>query len=136
MSSGKNSPDAGRRSRVGFPALVFLAALALLSLTLPPLWQVVRAEGPKPDQAPTATSPHPVQLDAQHRPITAGGFVPSGPIVFEDASERAGLARWTHSMGTPAKTYLLETKGSGVGLIDYDNDGWLDLYIVNGSNFD
>ena len=80
-------------------------------------------------------SPHPLQLDAQHRPITAGGFVTTGPIVFEDASGNAGLTKWTHKMGTPTKTYIVETKGSGVGLIDYDNDGWLDVYIVNGSTF-
>jgi hypothetical protein len=30
-------------------------------------------------------------------------------------------------MGTPEKTYILETVGSGVALIDYDNDGWLDI---------
>ena len=84
----------------------------------------------------TAESPHAVQLDAQKRPITAGGFVKSGPVVFEDVSERAGLAKWTHKMGTPAKTYLVETKGSGIGLIDYDKDGWLDIYVVNGSTFD
>jgi enediyne biosynthesis protein E4 len=83
-----------------------------------------------------AESPHAVQLDAQKRPITAGGFVKSGPVVFEDVSEKAGLAKWTHKMGTPAKTYLVETKGSGIGLIDYDKDGWLDIYIVNGSTFD
>src|SRR6266567_8316047 len=81
------------------------------------------------------SSPHPVQLDAQHRPITAGGFVKSGPVVFEDASEKSGLAKWTHKMGTPVKDYIVETKGSGVGLIDYDNDGWLDIYLVNGSTF-
>jgi enediyne biosynthesis protein E4 len=83
-----------------------------------------------------AESPHPVQLDAQHRPITAGGFVKSGPVIFEDISEKAGLTTWTHKMGTPAKTYLVETKGSGIGLIDYDDDGWLDIYVVNGSTFD
>ncbi len=77
-----------------------------------------------------------MQLDAEHRPITEGGFVKSGPIVFEDDSEKAGLTKWTHKMGTPAKTYLVETKGSGIGLIDYDNDGWLDIYVVNGSTFD
>jgi hypothetical protein len=83
-----------------------------------------------------AESPHSIQLDAQHRPITAGGFVKSGPVIFEDISEKAGLTKWTHKMGTPAKTYLVETKGSGIGLIDYDNDGWLDIYVVNGSTFD
>jgi hypothetical protein len=81
------------------------------------------------------TSLHPVQMDEQHRPITAGGFVKSGPVVFEDASEKSGLTKWTHKMGGPAKDYIVETKGSGVGLIDYDNDGWLDIYLVNGSTF-
>ena len=81
-------------------------------------------------------TPHPPLTDALHRPITAGGFVKTGPIVFEDVSEKAGLTRWTHKMGTPAKDYIIETKGSGVGLIDYDNDGWLDIYIVNGSTVD
>ena len=83
-----------------------------------------------------ATSPHAMQLDAEHRPITEGGFVKTGPIVFQDVSEKAGLTHWTHKMGTPAKKYIVETKGSGVGLIDYDNDGWLDIYVVNGSTFD
>ena len=39
-------------------------------------------------------------------------------------------------MGTAQKKYILEADGSGVGLIDYDNDGWLDIYIVNGSTYD
>ena len=39
-------------------------------------------------------------------------------------------------MGTAQKKYILETDGSGVGLIDYDNDGWLDIYLVNGSTYD
>jgi hypothetical protein len=39
-------------------------------------------------------------------------------------------------MGTADKKYILETDGSGVGLIDYDNDGWLDIYLVNGSTYD
>ncbi len=77
-----------------------------------------------------------MQLDAEHRPITEGGFVKTGPIIFEDVSEKAGLTHWIHKMGTPEKKYIVETKGSGVGLIDYDNDGWLDIYVVNGSTFD
>jgi hypothetical protein len=76
--------------------------------------------------------------DAEKRPITAGGFVDKshGTIVFEDATKAAGLSKWNHVMGTPDKKYILETDGSGVGLIDYDNDGWLDIYMVNGSTYD
>ena len=39
-------------------------------------------------------------------------------------------------MGSPQKNFIVETNGSGVCLIDYDNDGWLDIYLVNGSTFD
>ncbi len=74
--------------------------------------------------------------DTQKRPITAGGFVDAGPVVFEDASKASGLSKWQHVMGTLQKKYILETDGSGVGLIDYDNDGWLDIYLVNGSTYD
>lgn len=79
---------------------------------------------------------HAAVLDAQHRPITAGGFVKSGPVIFEDISQKAGLDTWKHTMGSPEKNYIIETNGSGVGLIDYDNDGWLDIYFVNGSTPD
>jgi hypothetical protein len=90
----------------------------------------------EPAQTADTSSPHQIQLDDQHRVITAGGFVKTGPVIFEDISEKAGLTKWTYKMGTPAKDYIIETKGSGVGLIDYDNDGWLDIYIVNGSTVD
>jgi len=76
------------------------------------------------------------EYDAQHRPITAGGFVTTGPVVFQDISKESHLATWSHVMGTPAKKYILDADGSGVGLLDYDNDGWLDIYMVNGSTFD
>ncbi len=74
--------------------------------------------------------------DEQKRPITAGGFVDSGPVIFEDITKKAGLSGWTHKMGTPEKPFIIDTDGSGVALLDYDNDGWLDIYLVNGSTFD
>ena len=74
--------------------------------------------------------------DDHRRPITAGGFVDKGTVVFEDVTQAAGLSGWRHEMGTPQKKYIIETDGSGVGLIDYDNDGWLDIYLVNGSTYD
>jgi hypothetical protein len=51
---------------------------------------------------------------------------PGRPIFFEDAHERSGLAKWHDQLGTPAKRFILETAGSGVALLDYDNDGWLE----------
>jgi hypothetical protein len=75
-------------------------------------------------------------LDEEKRPITAGGFVDSGPIVFQDVAEKAGLTQWRHVMGASKKKFILETVGSGVGLLDYDNDGWLDIYLVTGSTYD
>ena len=75
-------------------------------------------------------------LDSEKRPITAGGFVKKGPVIFQDIAEKAGLTSWRHTMGTPQKNYILEATGSGVALLDYDNDGWLDIYLVNGSTFD
>ena len=79
---------------------------------------------------------HAAVLDAEHRPITAGGFVKTGPVIFEDIAEKSGLAKWHHTMGTPQKQFIIETVGSGVGLLDYDNDGWLDIYLVNGSTYE
>jgi len=74
--------------------------------------------------------------DSDMRPITAGGFVKHGPVIFKDIAKQAGLTSWRHVMGTPEKKFILETTGSGVALLDYDNDGWLDIYIVNGSTYD
>ena len=78
---------------------------------------------------------HNAIYDAEHTPITAGGFVKNGPIIFRNMTQQAGLAHWTHHMGSPQKKFIIEVVGSGVGLIDYDNDGWLDIYMVNGSTY-
>src|SRR5487761_804607 len=43
------------------------------------------------------------EFDVQHRPITAGGFVKTGPIVFMDVAKAAGLTSWHHKAGTPEK---------------------------------
>jgi len=89
-----------------------------------------------PQAGMAAGSAQKADFDSGHRPITAGGLVKSGPIVFKDITESAGLSTWKNTTGTAEKKIIIEAKGSGVCLIDYDNDGWLDIYLVNGSTFD
>jgi hypothetical protein len=66
--------------------------------------------------------------DSENRPITAGGFVDSGPMVFQDVSKQAGLTVWRHKMGSPRRSTSWRLR-LGVALLDYDNDGWLDIYV-------
>lgn len=56
----------------------------------------------------------------------------SGPIVFEDIAAKAGLNFRADSCPTPNKNQP-ETMLAGVALLDYDGDGWLDIYLVNGA---
>jgi hypothetical protein len=55
---------------------------------------------------------------------------PVGPIEFVDVTTQAGI-RFKHNTGAFGKKYLPETMGSGVCLLDYDNDGWQDIFLVN-----
>jgi len=94
---------------------------------------------PKPPQAQSTGvstgAPHAPVKDSLSRPITAGGFVDGAPVIFVDIAKQAGLDKFRHRSGAPEKPTILETPGSGVALLDYDNDGWLDIYLLNGSTF-
>ncbi len=121
-----------------FSAIVFSA---MLSVTFPCLAQQAQPpqQNPKPGASGIAGGLGAAnQYDAQHRPITMGGFVHPGqaPVVFEDITKQAGLSGWIHKMGSPQKNFIVETNGSGVCIIDYNNDGWPDIYLVNGATFD
>jgi enediyne biosynthesis protein E4 len=59
----------------------------------------------------------------------------SGPgVIFRDVTQASGL-RFTHNNGAFGKKYLPETIGPGVAFIDYDNDGWPDIFLVNGMDW-
>jgi hypothetical protein len=132
---GAGGSNHGRHGRLAASLVALLTGGVLLAAQAP--------SGP-PQQAPPPkvlsgmanAGPQEARYDSQHRPITAGGFVKSGPIIFKDIAGPAGLTAWHHTAGTPAKELILEAKGPGVCLIDYDNDGWLDIYLVNGSTYD
>jgi hypothetical protein len=72
-----------------------------------------------------------------YRPFSATALPPDvQPAYFPhyvDVSKQAGLAAKTVLVGHESKDFLLSTTGGGIALFDYDNDGWLDIFIVNGS---
>jgi hypothetical protein len=54
------------------------------------------------------------------------------PVEFADATETSGL-RFLHRNSATANKYLIETMAGGAAVFDYDNDGWLDVFFVNGA---
>jgi hypothetical protein len=62
---------------------------------------------------------------------------PSSPPLptFTDAAAVAGI-RFRHLNGSPEKNYIFEAKGGGACLLDYDGDGLLDIYFVNGNTLE
>lgn len=61
------------------------------------------------------------------------GQQPTGSrVVFTDVTRAAGID-FLHESGQSKEKLIVETVGSGLAWIDYDNDGYLDLYFVNGS---
>jgi hypothetical protein len=55
-------------------------------------------------------------------------------ITFRDITQKAGI-HFVHNNAAFGKKYLPETMGPGVAFIDYDNDGWPDIFIVNGMDW-
>ena len=57
------------------------------------------------------------------------------PPIFKDATEASGLVFRHRNSKTPRK-YLSETMGGGVAILDYNQDGWMDVFFVNGAKLD
>ena len=57
---------------------------------------------------------------------------PAGAVQFADVTDKAGIS-FVHASAASPDKYMFETFGSGVAWIDYDNDGYPDLYFINGA---
>jgi hypothetical protein len=55
-------------------------------------------------------------------------------VTFQDVTAKAGI-HFVHNNGAFGKKFLPETIGPGVAFIDYDNDGWPDIFLVNGTDW-
>jgi hypothetical protein len=119
------------RSRHAVLVLLIVAAFAI---------GCQRKESNKTEQASSSANAQrqpPTPASAPVQPITeaipqtkAEIRRPSGPIEFVDVTSQAGI-HFKHNSGAFGKKYLPETMGSGVCFIDYDNDGWQDIFLVN-----
>ena len=110
--------------------LIALTCVIVLSVLLagckqdPTTQATVQPQVPAAETAAAAT-PAPTP-DAPPRP--------SGPITFKDVTDETGL-RFRHNNGAFGKKYLPETIGAGAAFLDYDGDGWQDIFFVNSTNW-
>jgi enediyne biosynthesis protein E4 len=110
--------------------LVLLALLILAGCKKQP-----SSPGATPSPQPAASSPPPApaSVPVSTPPAPASGVPParpSGPIEFTDVTAQAGI-HFKHNNGAFGKKYLPETMGSGACFLDYDNDGWQDILLIN-----
>jgi hypothetical protein len=122
---------------MGLPTKTIVLGIALLGLAVPAPPVLVHGRAHPQMAAPqggaSTAGVFKAQRDEQNRPITAGGFVDGAPVFFDDASRRSGLGTFTNRSGGKQKQFIVETTAGGVALFDFDNDGWLDVYLVSGS---
>ena len=71
-----------------------------------------------------ASNPHPIQLQQITR----------RPAWFVDVAAQAGFTVLNVNGGIESKRYIIEATGSGVAILDYDRDGWPDIFLVNGTS--
>src|SRR5579871_2580227 len=68
-----------------------------------------------------------------------GRLAPSAPATvypFVEVPPTASGITWKHTAGHSMEKYLPETTGAGCAFLDYDNDGWMDIYLVNSGKCD
>jgi hypothetical protein len=113
-------------------SLLLLLAVFLLAFGCKPkpADEAVPSSPSANSQSPPPATPTVQPAAAATRPVNTVIARPSGPIEFVDVTAQAGI-HFKHNSGAFGKKYLPETMGSGVCFIDYDNDGWQDIFLVN-----
>ncbi|MBN1421338.1 MAG: CRTAC1 family protein [Planctomycetes bacterium] len=113
------------------------ASLALTALCVTILWSAAcdRKTAPAPPPVSEPDAAPPAASAPGKTPSGAARIPASGVPQYRDITAEAGID-FIHVRGSKEKDYIVETKGGGLALFDYDGDGRADLYLVNGSTFD
>ena len=124
----RNDPFDPSRSMARTAAVVFGVSLSALVAASVGAWFVLRP-------SKLATIPAPEVREVPTAPAQAADRdVPTGVrIEFADVAESAGV-RFHHFDGRVATQYLMDTTAPGLAWLDYDGDGLMDLFLVQGSN--
>ncbi len=131
----RHDMQCGFRSAVRRRSACRLAAAAVLTLAS----FVVGCGNPSGNstaETPDATSPSadsPATAASVH-PLSQPGMPATSPIRFAAMAQQSGVDFLYYGNPT-SQHYMTEQNGGGIGLLDFDGDGWLDIFLANGSDF-
>jgi len=109
--------------RLRFPGRwVAAAMLCLATCALPQASQQSNRSQPRTDHVAAARKIGNQQVHAS-------------PVSFADVTRAAGID-FSLTCGGPEKRYIMESMCGGIAVFDYDNDGWMDIFLVNGSTLE
>jgi hypothetical protein len=121
---------------LGFPLWLYVVLAFVFASGCQPK-SSTEQPGATPVANSTVSSPTPT-ASASPSPVGAPTLPPLpakfADVTFTDVTAQAGI-RFKHNNGAFGKKYLPETNGSGCAFLDYDNDGWQDVLLVNSTGF-
>jgi len=79
---------------------------------------------------------HSKATQAHEHPPYPASTTYAAPAWFVNVAPQAGLAMLNVNGNPATKKYIIETTGSGVAILDYDRDGWPDIFLLNGTTLD
>lgn len=107
----------------------FLISIAIISIFVQHLLPTSAGTRAKTSHAPAGTSPKPHQSVSNDHGPQASSRGASGLPQLIDVTNSTGI-KFDH-MSSPEQKYIVESMSGGVALIDYDRDGWPDIYFTN-----
>jgi hypothetical protein len=112
---------------------LFIATILCMAIALSACLKAPAEEsGANENSKAGATAGEPASQPQAPAPTEAARY--KGPLQFVDVTSQAGI-HFKHNSGAYGKKYLPETVGSGCAFLDYDNDGWQDILLINSTNW-